>query len=125
MPVDSMPHQGYSAEETASLIADSIRRSVVPFIATIDSERAYFDALVGATPLNWRFVHPLTRAAQVAFLGARFRITEGELERALMQQAFFMKAQLGKSGVDVADFIESIVSAARESWEERLNTGRN
>ena len=125
LPGESMSHQGHSAEETASLIADSIRRSVVPFVTTIDSDRAYYDALVGATPLNWRFVHPLTWAAQVAFLGARFGVTEGELETAVMQRAAFVKGQLEKSGVDVSDFIASIVSAARDSCEERHNTGRN
>lgn len=125
MPGESMSHQAHSAEETALLIADSIRRSVVPFIASIDSERAYYDALVGATPLNWRFVHPLTRAAQAAFLGAKFGVTEGELEGVLMLQAFFIKGQLAKSGVDVSDFIASIVSGARDSCEERQNTGRN
>jgi hypothetical protein len=125
MPGESMSHQAHSAEETALLIADSIHRSVVPFIASIDSERAYYDALVGATPLNWRFVHPLTRAAQVAFLGAKFGVTEGELEGVLMLQAFFIKGQLAKSGVDVSDFIASLISGARDSCEERQNTGRN
>ena len=80
MPELEMSHQECSAEETASRIVDSLRRSVVPFIATIGSERAYFDALIRATPLNWPHFHPLTRAAQVAFLGAKFGVIQGELK---------------------------------------------
>ena len=124
IPGESMSHQSHSADETALLIADSIRRSVLPFIATINSERTYYDALVGETPLNWRFAPPMTRAGQVAFLGAKFGVTKGELEKVLMQRASFIKGQLDKSGVDVSDFIASIVSAALDCCEERNDTGR-
>jgi hypothetical protein len=109
-----LSHRESSAEETASLICSSLRESVAPFIASVDSERAYYDALSQDTPLNWRFTHPLLQVAQLGFLGVRLGVADAALQDALMQRPDRLQQQLGPV-VDVMRYIDSVVSAARKA----------
>ncbi len=106
-----LSHRESSAEETASLICNSLRESVAPFIASVDSERAYYEALSQDTPLNWKFIHPLLRVAQVGFLGVRLGVAEAALQDALLQKPDRLQQQLG--AVDAVRYIDAVLSAAR------------
>jgi hypothetical protein len=96
-----------TAEESADAIAQDIAQHVLPFIATVSDDAAYFARLMSnEPPMPWTSGQPLHRLAEAAWLAAELKRPTATLDRFIEENRELLERNL--RGISVATYLSTV-----------------